>query len=486
MTDFTFNTATELMARLHAGEVTSCQLLEQHITRVEQHDGPINAVVVRSFEAARERASQADAARSRGEDWGPLHGLPMTVKESFDLPGTPTCWGFPQYKDNIAQKPAVAVQRLLDAGAVVFGKTNVPVALGDWQSFNPVYGTTNNPWDLSRTPGGSSGGASAALAAGMTPLELGSDIGASIRNPAHYCGVYGHKPTWGVVPMQGHQLPGVRCIDSLDIAVAGPLARSAQDLQLAMRSLTTPLKQFGPLGWTPAQWRRNDKPLRESRVAIVYDDPEARVDKSIQDRLNALADFLRTQGVTVLDDHRPVDSAQSHRVYSYLLRAATGAWLDDATFARFQHLARQSDPVLDTMRERVWRGSTLTHRDWVEFDQQRAVLRAQWQSYFESVDLLITPVATSPAFLHNQQGERWERMLQVNGQDQPHTDSLFWAGYPGVVGLPATAIPIGQNPDGLPVGAQIIGNSFADPLCLNMARWLETEWCGFVPPPHLT
>lgn len=194
--------------------MTSQQLLEQHIARVAQHDGPINAVVVRNFEAARDRAAQADATRARGEDWGPLHGLPMTIKESFDLPGTPTCWGFPQYKDNIAQKQAVAVQRLLDAGAVVFGKTNVPVALGDWQSFNPVYGTTNNPWDLSRSPGESSGGASAALAAGMTPLELGSDIGASIRNPAHYCGVYGHKPTWGVVPVQGHQLPGVRCIDA--------------------------------------------------------------------------------------------------------------------------------------------------------------------------------------------------------------------------------------------------------------------------------
>ena len=194
------------------------------------------------------------------------------------------------------------------------------------------------------------------------------------------------------------------CIDSLDIAVAGPLARSAQDLQLAMQVLTTPLQQFGPLGWTAAQWRRNAKPLRECRVAIVFDDPEARVDRSIQDRLHALADFLRAQGVTVLDDHRPVDSAQSHRVYSYLLRAATGAWLDDATFARFHARGQQADPALDTMRERVWRGSTLTHRDWVEFDQQRAVLRTQWQSYFESVDLLITPVATSPAFLHNQQG----------------------------------------------------------------------------------
>ena len=323
MTDFTYRTATELMASLRTGEVTSTQLLEQHIARVEQHDGPINAVVVRTFEAARDRAAQADAARARGEGWGPLHGLPMTVKESFDLPGTPTCWGFPEYKDNIAQQPAVAVQRLLDAGAVVFGKTNVPVALGDWQSFNPVYGTTNNPWDLSRTPGGSSGGASAALASGMTPLELGSDIGASIRNPAHYCGVYGHKPTWGVVPMQGHQLPGVRCIDSLDIAVAGPLARSAQDLQLAMQVLTTPLQQFGPLGWTPAQWRQTDKAPWQCRVAIVYDDTEARVDQSIQDRLHALADFVRAQGVTVLDDHRPVDSAQSHRVYSHLLRSAT-------------------------------------------------------------------------------------------------------------------------------------------------------------------
>ena len=483
MRDKTYRSATEWLACLRSGEISSLQLLELHIARVLQHDGAINAVVVRCFEAARERAAAADAARRRGEDCGPLHGLPMTVKESFDLPGTPTCWGIPDHTNNIAQQAAVAVQRLLDAGAVVFGKTNVPVALADWQSFNPVYGTTRNPWDLERTPGGSSGGASAALAAGMTPLELGSDIGASIRNPAHYCGVYGHKPTWGVVPMAGHQLPGVRCIDSLDIAVAGPLARSAADLQMAMQVLTTPLQHFGPLGWTPAQWRPRLKTPRQCRVAIVYDDAQARVDDSIQQRLHALADFLRAQGLTVLEDHRPVESAQSHRVYTHLLRAATGAWLDDATFARFERLAKQSDPAMDTMRERTWRGSTLTHRDWVEFDQQRAVLRQRWRAYFESVDLLITPVATSPAFVHQHQGERWERMLQVNGQDQPHTDSLFWAGYPGVVGLPATAIPIGRSPEGLPVGAQIIGDSFADPLCLQMAQWLEAEWLGFCPPP---
>lgn len=483
MTAFSYRTATQLLEQLRMGETTSQALLEQHIQTVIQLDHHLNAVVVRTFDAARARAAEADAARARGENWGVLHGLPMTVKESFDLPGTPTCWGFPDFKDNIAIQPAVSVQRLLDAGAVIFGKTNVPVALGDWQSFNPVYGTTNNPWDLTRTPGGSSGGASAALATGMTPLELGSDIGASIRNPAHYCGVYGHKPTWGIVPMEGHQLPGVRCIDSLDIAVAGPLARSAQDLQLAMQVLTTPFQQFGPLGWSPAQWRQPNKEIRQCRVAIVYDDEQAAVDDSIQNHLRSLADFLRSQGVTVLENHRPVDSAQSNRVYIHLLRAATGAWLDDVQFARFQSLAANSDPLRDTMRERVWRGSTLTHRDWVEFDQQRAVLRSQWHAYFESIDLLITPVATSPAFKHNHQGERWERMLQVNGHDQAHTDSLFWAGYPGVVGLPATAIPIGLSPEGLPVGAQIIGNTFADPLCLEMARWLETEWRGFVPPP---
>lgn len=483
MTDFSYRTATQMLDDLDKGATTSKALLEEHIERVLQLDHHVNAVVVRAFDSARERAVKADTARARGENWGPLHGLPMTVKEAFDLPDTPTSWGLPEYKDNISKSPAVAVQRLLDAGAVVFGKTNVPVALADWQSFNPIYGTTNNPWDLTLSPGGSSGGASAALATGMTPLELGSDIGASIRNPAHYCGVYGHKPTWGIVPMEGHQLPGVRCIDSLDIAVVGPMARSSLDLQLAMQVLATPLQQFGPLGWAPAQWRQTSKNLRQCRVAIVYDDDQAEVDYSIQDRLRSLAKFLRAQGITVLDDHRPVDSAHSHRVYSHLLRAATGAWLDDNTFARYQSLAASSDSSIDTIRERVWRGSTLTHRDWVEFDQQRAVLRLQWQAYFDSVDLLITPVATSPAFKHNQQGERWERILQVNGRDQLHTASLFWAGYPGLVGMPTTAIPIGLSPDGLPVGAQIIGNTFADPLCLEMARWLETEWQGFIPPP---
>jgi len=253
--ELAFQSASELSRRLRRRELSSVELLQHYLQRIERLNPALNAVVVLDAERALQRAKAADAALDRGEIWGPLHGLPMTVKESFDVPGLPTTWGFETMRDNIATRTATSVQRLLDAGALIFGKTNVPVAMADWQTFNPVYGTTNNPWDTTRTPGGSSGGSAAALAAGLTALELGSDIGASIRNPAHYCGVWGHKPTWGVVPQQGQQLPGMECVETIDIGVAGPLARSAQDLTLAMDVLSTPLRSFGALGWQPAAWR---------------------------------------------------------------------------------------------------------------------------------------------------------------------------------------------------------------------------------------
>ena len=207
------------------------------------------------------------------------------------------------------------MQRLLDAGAVIFGKTNLPVALADWQTFNPVYGTTNNPWDVTRTPGGSSGGSAAALAAGLTALELGSDIGASIRNPAHYCGVYGHKPTWGVVPQQGQQLPGMECVDTIDIGAAGPMARSAHDLTLALDVLSTPLRSFGPLGWQPAAWRDAGVPARRLRVAVVADDALAEVDASVGKAIASLVRFLRERGVAVDEQARPVDSVEAWSTY---------------------------------------------------------------------------------------------------------------------------------------------------------------------------
>ncbi len=485
MTELSFLPATELARRLRRREVSAVALLQQFIERIERLDGALNAVVVRDFERARLRASQADAALARGELWGPLHGLPMTVKESFDVPGLPTTWGIEAYRGNLAQQPAVAVQRLLDAGAVIFGKTNVPVALSDWQSFNPIYGTTHNPWDAARTPGGSSGGSAAALAAGFTALELGSDIGASIRNPAHYCGVWGHKPTWGVVPMQGHQLPGVACIDTLDIAVAGPLARSAHDLTLAMDVLAAPPRAFGPLGWGPMQWSDEGTPAQQLRVAIVSDDAIAEVDASVREPLQALARLLRERGFTVSETVRPVVSAESWEVYIHLLRAATGAMLGDADYAAALAQAAQHPKGSSEFAAWHWHANTLSHREWVHYDQRRAALRRQWAAFFEQWDVLICPVATTPAFVHNQTGQRWERMLPVNGREQPTTQQLFWAGYPGLVGLPATAVPLGLSAQGLPVGAQIIGPAYADPVCLRMARWLEENVRRFVAPASM-
>ena len=233
-----FKTAVDLAAMIRRKEIGCLELLDHFIARGEAYNEGLNAIVVWRVEEARVRARAADDALARGESCGPLHGVPMTIKESYDWVGTPTTWGVPDLKDNIAETNSVVVERMLAAGANLFGKTNVPLLLGDWETFNEIYGTTNNPWDVARVPGGSSGGSAAALAAGLTAIESGSDIGASIRNPAHYCGVYGHKPTWGLVPLRGQAMPG--SLSHADISVVGPLARGAEDLALALQAMAGP------------------------------------------------------------------------------------------------------------------------------------------------------------------------------------------------------------------------------------------------------
>lgn len=481
--DIALHSASELARRLRRRELSAVELLQHHLARVERLNPAINAVVVLDAERALQRARESDAALARGEVWGPLHGLPMTVKESFDVPGLPTTWGFEAMRDNFATRPALAVQRLQDAGAVVFGKTNVPVAMADWQTFNPVYGTTNNPWDLTRTPGGSSGGSAAALAAGLTALELGSDIGASIRNPAHYCGVWGHKPTWGVVPQQGQQLPGMECVDTIDIGAAGPLARSAHDLTLAMEVLAAPLQSFGPLGWQPASWRDAGVPAPRLRVAVMADDALAEVDASVREAIAALVRFLRESGVSVDEQARPVDSVEAWTTYVPMVRAAlVGHATDEEYNLAVTEAAKWPAGSLE-FPALHWRGRSLSHRDWLRLEEVRSRLRRQWAAFFERFDLLICPVATTPAFKHNQQGWRWERLIPVNGREQPTTTSMFWAGYTNLCGLPATAVPLGLSKEGLPIGAQICGPVLADPVCLRFARWLEAEYRSFQPPP---
>ncbi len=284
-----FRSAKQLASDIRRGKIGALEALDLFLARVDRFNPQLNAIVASDTEAARRRARQADAALRKGKVWGPLHGVPMTVKESYDVAGMPTTWGLSELKDNVPTRHALAVDRLLGAGVVLFGKTNVPSWLADWQSFNPVYGTTNNPWDLTRTPGGSSGGSAAALAAGLTGLEAGSDIGSSIRNPAHYCGVYGHKPTYGIVPPRGQALPGR--VAQGDISVIGPMGRSADDLALGL-SVMAGADEIDGAGWRLELPAPRQKKLRDFKVAVMLTDPVSEVDAEVQARVQAVAEFL--------------------------------------------------------------------------------------------------------------------------------------------------------------------------------------------------
>ncbi|MEM7743624.1 MAG: amidase [Pseudomonadota bacterium] len=481
MTDIAFKSATELLAMLEAREIGARELLEMYLSRIETHNPALNAIIWMDAERARAEADASDARRAKGETLGRLDGLPVTVKESFDLIGSPTTWGVPAFADNIAQLDSNVVARYRAAGAVVFGKTNVPFMLSDWQSFNDIYGTCNNPWDLGRTPGGSSGGSAAALAAGLTGLEAGSDIGASIRNPAHYCGVYGHKPTFDVISGVGQSLPGD--LGGTDIAVVGPLGRSAADLELAMDLLAG---GAGPLarGWTLTLPGSRKKTLAEFRVAIVLTDAESEVDQPIQDALTALGRWLESEGATVAWDARPAfSSAEAMEVYTMLLRSATSKRMTDAMLdeARAALAGLGSDAI--PFRRRMLAAQLMGHRDWLNWNVRRHEMMAAWEDHFENYDLLLCPAAASAAFPHDQEGERHDRLIEVNGRMVPTTDQLFWAGWPGVCYLPGTVAPVGLTDRGLPVGVQIVGRRFDDRTCLRMAALIEEGYGGFRPPP---
>ena len=335
MTELAFATATEIARRIKAREVGCVEMLKMYLDRVDSHNADLNAIIVQMRDAALGDAEEADRALARGDDVGPLHGVPMTTKESYDIAGTPTTWGVPEQKDNIATRDALAVKRLKGAGAVIFGKTNVPLMLSDFQSYNDIYGTTNNPWDLGRTPGGSSGGSAAALAAGLTGLETGSDIGGSIRNPAHFCGVFGHKPTWNLLPPRGHAMAGI--LSPSDISVIGPLGRSAGDVETAVRIMAGP-DEIASRG-TSLDLKPLAKPIGELSVAVWRDDAMAHVDDTVAARVDAVAQALKDAGAAVDFDARPVDARHSHTVYQCLLQATMSARLPEERYREVERRA---------------------------------------------------------------------------------------------------------------------------------------------------
>ncbi|MGJ4970122.1 amidase [Bradyrhizobium sp. HKCCYLRH1073] len=481
---WTFATAVDTAKALADRQISSVELTKLAIDRIERHDSEINAVCVRDFERALAAADAADAALARGER-RPLLGLPLTVKESYNVAGLPTNWGFPQHKDFIAAEDALTVTRVKDAGGIVLGKTNVPLGLGDWQSYNDIYGTTNNPYDLGRTPGGSSGGSAAALAAGYGSLSLGSDIGGSLRVPAFHCGVTAHKPSYGLVASRGHTPPPFQPLPGeADLAVVGPMARSAADLSLLLDVIA------GPDPLEAGKAYRLDLPpprhgrLRDFRVLVVASDPLLPTDSAVRGAIERLTADLARAGVSVTTDSPLLpDFAASSRLYMRMLLGFIGATMPAEVHADASHAAAQLPKEAASLAAERLRGIALSHRDWVQAGGARARLRAQWRTLFEQLDAVICPIMPTPAYPHDHSPDQEQRRISIDGVEHCYTDQLAWPGIATLPGLPATAIPLGLA-DGLPVGVQIVGPFLEDRTPLKLADLIEREFGGFVPPPR--
>ncbi len=476
-----YRSARELAAALEAREFSAVELLEHTIARIERHDDAVNAVPVRDFERARVAAAAADAALAGGER-GPLLGIPMTAKESYNVAGLPTTWGFPAFKDWRATEDAVAVARLKAAGAVFAGKTNVPVGLGDWQSYNEVYGTTNNPWHMGRSPGGSSGGSAASLAAGYVSLEIGSDIGGSLRAPAHFCGVFSHKPSYGLLPGRGHAFPGTDGPPA-DLAAIGPLARSAGDLALALEILARP-DDADAVGYRLALPPPRHNRIADFRVLVLDEHPDFPTSSSVRAALQRVADALANEGTPVARSSPLVpDLARAARVFSSLLFASMSARWPADLIARIQAASAALARDDESLHAYRLRGAVLTHGAWLALDAQRARQRAQWRELFGTFDAVICPAMPTPAFPHDHTADFDARTLDVDGTARPYANQVVWAGVPTSPGLPATTVPIERDPSGLPVGVQIIGPHLEDRTPIALAGVLEHIFGGFTPPP---
>jgi amidase len=479
-----FHTAKELVASLRSRQVSSVELTDAAIAAIEARDGALNAVVVRDFERGRAAAKAADAALAKSET-GALLGLPITVKESFNVAGLPTTWGIPGTARRPVEQDAVAVTRLKAAGAVILGKSNVSTVLADWQATNPVYGTTNNPWDVTRTPGGSSGGAAAALAAGFVALELGSDLGGSLRIPAHFCGVYAHKPTLNLLPRRGHAPPGVAALSVVpyhDLPVIGPMARSAGDLMLALDVLAGPDE-------VEAVAYRLDLPaprhaaLKDYRVLIVDRHPQAPTDMAVRAAIDTLAENLEQAGCHVARSSPLLPSLELiGSTYLRLVMAFMGGTLPEPDYLAAREQAAGIPEAVSDQRSLSALSKVASHRAWMQADFVRTGLSHQWRNLFREWDIVLCPVTPTVAFPHDQRP--WdERTITVDGQAIRYGDQFMWPGVATLCGLPATAIPVGLSDGGLPVGVQAIGPYLEDRTPIQFAILVEQAFGGFRPPP---
>ena len=479
-----FNSAHEILEKIKQREVSSLEVLESFLAQVEKVNPTINAIVALDIERAKEKAIEADNKINLKSKLGPLHGLPMTIKDAFEVEGIVSTGGNPAWKDNIPKRNAEAVQRLVDAGAIIFGKTNVPFLSSDLQSFNKIYGTTNNPWDLERTPGGSSGGSAAALAAGMTPLELGSDIGGSIRVPAHFCGLYGHKPSYNIISEVGHMPPPPGSIlTGNGLSVAGPLARSPEDLEIALDVLVSAQEQDSQ-AWKVKLPKARTKKIKELKIAVWPDEPYAEADNEITNLIKDTAKDLKHAGAKVETVDLPISFEEIDKIYSLLLNPLMLAGSPKETFETLAKLNESLDPNDVSELAKVARGSVLKHADWVLVNAMRQNMRQKWREFFNKFDVILCPTCITPAFKHNHNPVH-ERKLTINGKDDEYLRATLWAGPAVSAGLPSTNVPIGMSSNNLPISMQITGPYLEDKTCLEVAKVVRNLRGGFKIPPNL-
>ena len=477
MVDILYGSAFEIALQIKAKKVSSREIVSFYLDRIEKFNSELNAVVQLDIERALARADAADAAALAGESWGSLHGLPLTIKDAYLTEGIVTANGIPALEGNVPNRNADVVQKYIDAGAIILGKTNTPLASGDYQSFNDIYGTTNNPWDLNLTCGGSSGGAGAALAAGMTPLELGGDIGGSIRIPSHLNGVYGHKPSHGIVS-QRSLVDWPDQIAEQDLWVVGPMAVCAQDLRKALQLLVGPVPEK-VLAWRVELPPPRTKDIRQLRVATYFENPDYPIDHEVKDQLESVAVSLENAGAQVSREVGPdIDFQENLNVYLKIMYSH----MDENVPEEVRKMMAQALDYLPRSEEIVAMfGGTVAN--WNRVNERRLQLQKKWTEFFESYDVLLAPILPLPAFKHDHSPilvRRWN----VNGEDRSAMiDTLFWAAFSLLTYLPATAVPAGRTQSqNLPVGVQIVGPYLEDQTPLEVAIMLEECHQSFEPP----
>tara|TARA_X000000950_G_scaffold289191_1_gene410606 strand:- start:1261 stop:2721 length:1461 start_codon:yes stop_codon:yes gene_type:complete len=479
VSDICFQPAWRQMEALNLGTITSVELLNLHVDQFNRVNKTINAVIKTDLERARQHANALDRMRADGKILGPLHGLPMTIKDTFDVDNMPATAGAPEFANRARPvEDANVVMRVKASGGLIWGKTNVPYLAGEWQSFNRLFGQTNNPYNLDVTPGGSSGGSAAALASGITPVEIGSDIGGSLRIPSHFTGVCALKPTFGLVSQHGHVPPSPEYAGEVDLNVVGPMARTVRDLKI-MRSVIQAGATATQSGFALS--------LENKRLAVWSEQEEWPLSTAVQEVISSAVRELEASEAEVVRVKPDVDPKELMDVYLGLLIPVVAMDMPQLRSVGLKLLR----PILKRLQKYEksqftdgnWAvKATLSHHEWMQIDGRRAALKRILRDFFKSYDALIMPISATPAIPHNTRGTVLERFITFDGKSHPYATHLNWISLASALHLPAVSIPAGRTPSGLPVGIQIIGPQNSDARLLDIAEAIEGLLGGYRRP----